>query len=209
MATQAGKILIRLTKYSGKVSTVVDATASFNATGTYFQDLSGWDAAVVQVVGSDSPIYFKTTNDDNSVTGNLLPAPEVPINWYSVLGVDLSTKNDTDNINGTGIVEFGIIGKYLQLIGDSYDNPKSFGYFLSYFNYSDINDAYDNALTQGSRVVYAATDNQSGVQEFFADSKLTQPIIDGSGNWFAFSLITDYSSIYVCTISLNGSVSVD
>ena len=210
MATQAEKILIRLTKYSGKVSTVVDATASFNATGTYYQDLSGWDAAVVQIINTDAgPIYFKTTNDDNAVTGNLLPAPEVPVNWYSVLGVDLATKNDVDNINGTGIVEFGIIGKYLQLVGDSYDNPKSFGYFLSYFNYSDINDAYDNALTQGSRVVYAAANTQYSVQEFFADSKLTQPIIDGSGNWYAFSLITDSTSIYVCTISANGSVSID
>ena len=209
MATQAEKILIRLTKYSGKVSTVVDATNSFNTTGTYYQDLSGWDAAVVQVVNSDDTIYFKTTNDDNSATSNLLPAPEVPVNWVSVLGVDLSSKSDTDNINGSGIVEFAIIGKYLQLVGNTYDNPLSYGYFLSYFNYSNINDAYESGLSQGSRVVYAATDSQSGVQEFFADSRLTQPIIDGSGNWYAFALITDYTSIYACTISADGLVSVD
>jgi hypothetical protein len=117
MAT-VGKILIRLTKYSGKVSTVVDATESFNANNDFYQDLSGWDAAVVQIVDPNGQVNFNTTNDDGSTTSQLLPAPEVPINWISVLGVDLSTKSDVSNLSATGIVEFGIIGKYLQLILD-------------------------------------------------------------------------------------------
>lgn len=116
MAT-ASKILIRLTKFSGKVSTVVDVTASFNTNGSYFQDLSGWDAAVVQIVSPTAQINFNTTNDNGAITGQLLPAPEVPLNWVSVLGVNLTTKTDVSSLSTSGIVSFGIIGKYLQLQG--------------------------------------------------------------------------------------------
>lgn len=55
MAT-ASKILIRLQKFSSKISTVVDATDSFNANNSFYQDLSGWDSAVVQVVNPGTTI---------------------------------------------------------------------------------------------------------------------------------------------------------
>ena len=118
MAT-VSKLLIRLQKFSSKISTVVDATASFNAENNFYQDLSGWDSAVVQFVGTSGTISFSTTNDDGSITGQLLPAPEVPINWVSVLGVNLTTKTDVSSIAAAGIVEFGIIGKYLLLQGNT------------------------------------------------------------------------------------------
>ena len=110
MAT-ASKILIRLQKFSSKISTVVDATDSFNANNSFYQDLSGWDSAVVQVVNPGTTILFNTT-----ITGQLLPAPEVPLYWIPVLGVNLSTKTDVSSLAASGIVAFGIIGKYLQLI---------------------------------------------------------------------------------------------
>ena len=116
MAT-VSKLLIRLQKFSSKISTVVDATASFNTNGNFYQDLSGWDSAVVQFVSPSNAISFSTTNDDGSITGQLLPAPEVPLNWVSVLGINLSTKTDVSSISGSGLVEFGIIGKYLLLQG--------------------------------------------------------------------------------------------
>ena len=118
MAT-VSKLLIRLQKFSSKISTVVDATASFNANNNFYQDLSGWDSAVVQFVGTSGTVSFSTTNDDGSITGQLLPAPEVPINWVSVLGVNLTTKTDVSSIAAAGIVEFGIIGKYLLLQGNT------------------------------------------------------------------------------------------
>ena len=118
MAT-VSKLLIRLQKFSSKISTVVDATDSFNANNNFYQDLSGWDSAVVQFVGTSGTVSFSTTNDDGSITGQLLPAPEVPINWVTVLGVNLSTKTDVSSIAAAGIVEFGIIGKYLLLQGNT------------------------------------------------------------------------------------------
>ena len=118
MAT-VSKLLIRLQKFSSKISTVVDATASFNANNNFYQDLSGWDSAVVQFVGTSGTVSFSTTNDDGSITGQLSPAPEVPINWVSVLGVNLTTKTDVASIAAAGIVEFGIIGKYLLLQGNT------------------------------------------------------------------------------------------
>ena len=118
MAT-VSKLLIRLQKFSSKISTVVDATDSFNANNNFYQDLSGWDSAVVQFVGTSGTVSFSTTNDDGSITGQLLPAPEVPINWVSVLGINLTTKTDVASIAAAGIVSFGIIGKYLLLQGNT------------------------------------------------------------------------------------------
>ena len=118
MAT-VSKLLIRLQKFSSKISTIVDATESFNTNNNFYQDLSGWDSAVVQFVGTSGTISFSTTNDDGSITGQLSPAPEVPLNWVSVLGVNLTTKTDVSSIAAAGIVEFGIIGKYLLLQGNT------------------------------------------------------------------------------------------
>jgi len=118
MAT-VSKLLIRLQKFSSKISTVVDATTSFNANNNFYQDLSGWDSAVVQFVGTSGTISFSTTNDEGAITGQLLPAPQVPINGVTVLGVNLTTKTDVSSISAAGIVEFGIIGKYLLLQGNS------------------------------------------------------------------------------------------
>jgi hypothetical protein len=118
MAT-VSKLLIRLQKFSSKISTMVDATESFNTNGNFYQDLSGWDSAVVQVVSPTAQINFNTTNDDGSTTGQLLPAPEVPINWVSVAGVNLTSKADVTSISVSGLVAFGIIGKYLQIQGTS------------------------------------------------------------------------------------------
>ena len=118
MAT-VSKLLIRLQKFSSKISTVVDATESFNTNNSFYQDLSGWDSAVVQFVGTSGTVSFSTTNDNGSITGQLLPAPEVPINWVTVLGVNLTTKADVSSINASGIVAFGIIGQYLLLQGSA------------------------------------------------------------------------------------------
>jgi hypothetical protein len=118
MAT-VSKLLIRLQKFSSKISTTVDATESFNTNNSFYQDLSGWDSAVVQFVGTSGTISFSTTNDNGSITGQLLPAPEVPINWVTVLGVNLTTKADVSSINASGMVAFGIIGNYLLLQGST------------------------------------------------------------------------------------------
>jgi len=118
MAT-VSKLLIRLQKFSSKISTTVDATESFNTNNSFYQDLSGWDSAVVQFVGTSGTVSFSTTNDNGSITGQLLPAPEVPINWVSVAGVNLTSKADITSIAASGIVAFGIIGNYLLLQGSS------------------------------------------------------------------------------------------
>jgi hypothetical protein len=118
MAT-VSKLLIRLQKFSSKISTTVDATESFNTNNSFYQDLSGWDSAVVQFVGTSGTISFSTTNDNGSITGQLLPAPEVPINWVSVAGVNLTSKADVTSIAASGIVAFGIIGNYLLLQGST------------------------------------------------------------------------------------------
>ena len=151
MAT-VSKLLIRLQKFSSKISTVVDATASFNANNNFYQDLSGWDSAVVQfgTIAGEGTITFYTTNDDGSVNaGQLLPAPEVPDNFIPVKGVDLATKGDVLVASNDSMVEFGIIGKYLSLSGDTMTYPLSYAYVLSKNTYTSPQEAYDLGILQG------------------------------------------------------------
>jgi hypothetical protein len=119
MPTTVGKLLIRLTKFSNKTSNVIDATAQFNAAAGFYQDLSGWDEVVVQVISPSETISFFTTNDDGSVTGQLLPAPEVPINWLPVLGTDLRTNSTSLTVALSAHYKFATIGKYLGFFGAS------------------------------------------------------------------------------------------
>ena len=183
MATSISKLLIRLQKFSSKISKVVDATNEFNKGGFYIQDLSGWDSAVVQfgTISAEGTITFYTTNDDGSVNaGQLLPAPEVPDNFIPVKGIDLATKGDVLVASNDSMVEFGIIGKYLSLSGDTIVYPLSYAYVLSANPYVNIGEAYNVGLSQGTRIVYASTGNQGSITEFFADSKNNKGIIKAS-----------------------------
>lgn len=205
MATTVNKLLIRLTKFSSKISNVIDATSEFNKRGTYFQDLSGWDAAVVQIVTPSETISFTTTDDDGSITGQLLPSPVVPLNWYTVEGIDVATKANVASVSATSVVEFGTIGRYLQLAGATVIAPKSYAYLLSMFGNDSAYFACSTGVQHGSKVVYAATATPTSVTAFYGDSELTFPVY-GTSNYSAFKLITG-STKYVGLISPVGVVS--
>ena len=113
----AGKILIRLTRFSGKVSeNVLDVTAKFNAHNAYYQDMSGWDLAIVQFEAPGGQIDFFTSNDDGqTIPSRLLPSPEVPTNWLALKGVDLTSKTDVTSTSTASIVRFDNPGKYLKI----------------------------------------------------------------------------------------------
>lgn len=205
MATSVSKLLIRLTKNSFKTSKVVDATASFNARGTYYQDLSGWDYAVVQIETPSEAITFNTTNDDGSFTGDLLPAPVVPINWELVKGTDLATKTEITSIAVDGTVRFDTIGRFLQLNGATVAAPYSYGYLLSKGSSVLAIDACSSGIENGSKVVYAATNVQTDVTAFYSDSLLTMPVF-GNGEFYSFRLLTTADK-YTGAISPLGVVS--
>jgi len=216
MATSVSKLLIRLQKFSSKISKTIDATSSFNSLGYYYQDLSGWDSAVVQFVTPSEAISFFTTNDNGAINGQLLPAPEVPLNWDVVKGIDLATKGDVTSASTDSNVEFGIIGQYLLLQGATTNSPLSYAYLLSLVPYpNDSSAAAYNGINQGTRVVYADTNTQGSVTAFFGDSRLTQQVLGDSatpfsGSWYAFRLLSNPSAAtYICTISPLGVVSID
>ena len=209
MATSISKLLIRLTKFSSKTSKVIDATSAFNVRGTYYQDLSGWDTAVVQFVTPSEAITFFTTNDDNAVTGQLLPSPEVPVNWTAVEGINLATKTDVLSVSASAVVEFGIIGKYLQLNGATVAAPLSFAYVLSN-PYDTITEATNVGLAQGTNVVYAATGTQASVVALFYDSDLTQLVFGDPLKWYSFRLLSNPAATpSQCNIDESGVVLVD
>ena len=212
MATSISKLLIRLQKFSSKISKVVDATESFNVGGFYIQDLSGWDSAVVQfgTISAEGTITFYTTNDDGSVNaGQLLPAPEVPDNFIPVKGVDLATKGDVLVASNDSMVEFGIIGKYLSLSGDTIVYPLSYAYVLSKNTYSTPQEAYNVGVLQGTEIVYTTTSTLSNSNILFADSRLTQPIYGNGTSWYGISLLTNDSVKYAITIDGEAAIVID
>lgn len=91
---------------------------------------------------------------------------------------------------------------------------QSSAYILS-FPYSSINAAYNVGIYQGTKIVYASTNNQGSVTKFFADSRLTQPVYGTStsnctGNWYGFRLLSaPENNTYACTITTTGSVCID
>jgi hypothetical protein len=207
MATSIGKLLIRLTKFSSKTSKVIDATQSFNAVGQYYQDLSGWDYAVVQFVSPSALINFYSSNDNGSVDeSQLLPAPEVPKNFISVQGINLSTKSDISAINFDGIVQFSTIGKYLLLQGAVFSTA-SYAYILS-ASVENQSDAIP-ALSNGNRIVYASTNVAASVTSFYATSSLLQPILGNPSEYYSFRLLSaPLNTPRACTINNAGVVTV-
>ena len=209
MATSVSKLLIRLQKFSSKISRTVDATASFNTLGYYYQDLSGWDTAVVQFVSPSEAISFFTTNDNGAINGQLLPAPEVPLNWDVVKGVDLATKGDVTSASTSSNVEFTIIGQYLLLQGATTNSPLSYAYVLSKNTYPTVAEANNVGIAQGTEIVYANTATLSTSNKLFTTSGLTQPIYGDGTNWYAIELLTNPSVKYIITISPTGVIVID
>ena len=212
MATSISKLLIRLQKFSSKISKVVDATNDFNKGGFYIQDLSGWDSAVVQfgTIAEEGTITFYTTNDDGSVkAGQLLPAPEVIDNFTPVKGVDLATKGDVLVASNDSMVEFGIIGKYLSLAGDTITYPLSYAYVLSKNTYTGAQEAYDLGVLQGTQIVYTTSSTLSNSNILYSTSSLTQPIYGDGTSWYGIALLTNDSVKYAITISPAGMIYID
>ncbi len=212
MATSISKLLIRLQKFSSKISKVVDATNDFNKGGFYIQDLSGWDSAVVQfgTISEEGTITFYTTNDDGSVkAGQLLPAPEVIDNFTPVKGVDLATKGDVLVASNDSMVEFGIIGKYLSLAGDTMTYPLSYAYVLSKNTYTGAQEAYDLGVLQGTQIVYTTSSTLSNSNILYSTSSLTQPIYGDGTSWYGIALLTNDSVKYAITISPAGMIYID
>ena len=212
MATSISKLLIRLQKFSSKISKVVDATNDFNKGGFYIQDLSGWDSAVVQfgTISAEGTITFYTTNDNGSVyAGQLLPAPEVIDNFTPVKGVDLATKGDVLVASNDSIVEFGIIGKYLSLAGDTITYPLSYAYVLSKNTYTTAQEAYNVGVLQGTEIVYTTTATLSTANILYSTSSLTQPVYGDGSSWYGIALLTDKTVKYAITISPTGIIVID
>jgi hypothetical protein len=211
MATSISKLLIRLQKFSSKISKVVDATESFNKGSFYIQDLSGWDSAVVQFgTITDGPITFYTTNDDGArILGQLLPAPEVIDQFLPVKGIDLSTKGDVLVASDDSIVEFGIIGKYLSLAGPEPAYPANYAYVISKNTFPTASEAYISGRSQGTTIVYATTPTLTSSNLFYSTSALTQPIYGDGTSWYSAKRLDGTGPDYALQINGAGALYID
>jgi len=211
MATSVSKLLIRLQKFSSKISRSIDATASFNEGGFFIQDLSGWDSAVVQFgTITDGPITFFTTNDDGArIIGQLLPAPEVIDQFLPVKGIDLSTKGDVLVASDDSIVEFGIIGKYLSLAGPEPAYPANYAYVISKNTFPTASEAYISGRSQGTTIVYATTSTLTSANLFYSTSALTQPIYGDGTSWYSAKRLDGTGPDYALQINGAGALYID
>jgi len=211
MATSVSKLLIRLQKFSSKISRSIDATASFNEGGFFIQDLSGWDSAVVQFgTITDGPITFFTTNDDGArIIGQLLPAPEVIDQFLPVKGIDLSTKGDVLVASDDSIVEFGIIGKYLSLAGPEPAYPANYAYVISKNTFPTASEAYISGRSQGTTIVYATTPTLTSANLFYSTSALTQPIYGDGTSWYSAKRLDGTGPDYALQINGAGALYID
>jgi len=119
MAT-ATKVIIELSRNNGQVSRYVDVTPVFQtgAAQTYYEDVSGWDAATVQIISPSAAINFNTTNDNGYAAGSatILPVPQVPANWVAVQGVNITTGVSVTSVAASAMVKFVNLGRFLQLV---------------------------------------------------------------------------------------------
>jgi hypothetical protein len=113
----ANKVLIILSKISPKITEVIDVTSVFqpDAAQSYIQDVSGWDSVVVQIVSPTSAVNFNTTGDNGYVLGQLLPVPQVPVNWLPVQGTNILTNESVSTVSQSSAVRFQNIGKFLRI----------------------------------------------------------------------------------------------
>lgn len=234
MSTTVSKILIRLTKFSNKTSNVLNVTEQFNAAGVFYQDLSGWDEALVQIISPSEAISFKTTNDDGAVTGQLLPAPEVPINWLTVQGIKLSDGAAASSVTASEIVKFTTIGQYLQLLGatpvtttttasptttttiaptttttapttTTTSAPAPIEYRLSIFSYDTSGESCASGANAPNSGGYSAESNPLLITAFYTDPSLTSTV-SGIDKFVAYAKASDPASVYTARISESGVV---
>ena len=194
MAT-ADKILLRLTKADRKISTVIDLTNQFNTNGSVYQDVGGWDVSVVEVINPTDTISFKTTNDDGAITGQVLPSPEVPINWIDVMGVDMY-KNDVTSVNYSTLVKFINIGKYLQI--STPPVPPTPNMSLTVSNTSNYFDIAENSdFTIEWNMYLAADDNHPRAYSFgsYPSAAHAVSIENGTLYWWVGGSIAMSSSV--------------
>jgi|SRR6187402_451120 len=95
----------------------IDATAQFNATGIYNIDMTGYETAVVQLVGPAAAVTFNSSNDGGAITGSVGESPLAAANFTAVQAINLNTGVGATTGAVSGLWRVQYIGRYLQLSG--------------------------------------------------------------------------------------------
>ena len=99
------------------LSTTIDATTKFNATGKYNLDLNGWDYAVVNVITPSAIVNFNTTNDSNAKAGISDGDAYTAINWQPISLTNIATGTGVTSTTTTGNFKLNQGARFLQLAG--------------------------------------------------------------------------------------------
>ena len=125
------------------------------------------------------------------------------------MGINLATKVDALVASNDTIIEFGIIGQYLALSGDTMTYPLNYAYVLSKNTYSTAGEAYNIGIEQGTEIVYTTTATLSTANILYSTSSLTQPVYGDGSSWYGIALLTDKTVKYAITISPTGIIVID
>lgn len=95
----------------------LDLTDEFNNNnGEVKFETSGYDYAVVQIIGQNKPILFLSTIDSGAIQsvtdGNILTS----VNYYPAYATQLFDGTTViDSSDGNGLYRFNVVGRYIKL----------------------------------------------------------------------------------------------
>lgn len=112
------KLLLRLSKSTNLSSIVIDLTEKYGAGASpIYQEVSGYDIVTLQVIGiSAGTLSFKSTLDDGSVTGTVVPNPPVPANFTPIGGLNVATGVIATSTTASGMWQFSYPMRFLQIV---------------------------------------------------------------------------------------------
>ncbi len=99
------------------VSQTIDLTTSFNESGVFNLDLSGWDYAVIHLITPAATVSFLGSNDAGAIEGVSDGNGLTAINFTAMGLINLATGTLVTSSASSGIFKLNVGTRFLQLSG--------------------------------------------------------------------------------------------
>lgn len=99
------------------INDLIDITSEFNADNGKRLDLSGWETATFQFVGSSGTIDITGSNDANAQTGVTDGNAFTSINFTPIQAINLANGTLVTSVAGDGLYKITVACKFIQVGG--------------------------------------------------------------------------------------------
>lgn len=99
------------------VAQYLDLTADLAANGFARFEVSNYDYAVIQLVGSDGFYSFTTTLDSGAVQGVTDGDISTSVDYLQVAVIKLADNTYDTSVSGDGLFRLNVVGRYVQITG--------------------------------------------------------------------------------------------